>query len=87
VFGGTLAVLATGSVVPCIFQRDTALGSIRQRTLEEIARDPLPIPAPHRPAATTEPGRAKRLACWDCRVRDAYLGAPPLVTLGRRAGP
>jgi MoaA/NifB/PqqE/SkfB family radical SAM enzyme len=83
-FGGTLAVLPDGAVVPCVFQRGTVLGNVRARGLEAIAREEQPLPFPTLPEPSEEGVRAERLGCRECRLRD-HLLASTLVALRRKA--
>jgi len=67
---GKLCVTYTGDLVPCIFQRQSVLGNVRNGTLVEIleravaARRALPIADDSR----------KRLQCASCRLTDMALG-------------
>jgi MoaA/NifB/PqqE/SkfB family radical SAM enzyme len=60
---GTLCVSSNGDVLPCIFNRRTILGNVRERGLMGIARGPR---VRHQLAMAAE----RSLACSGCRLTD-----------------
>ncbi|MEO7095924.1 MAG: radical SAM protein [Polyangiales bacterium] len=68
---GKLCVTYTGDVVPCIFQRASVLGNVRDGSLLELLTAPLPRPASRGLPLAEEVGR--RLQCTTCRVTDVGL--------------
>lgn len=68
---GKLCVTYGGDVVPCIFQRQSVLGNVRQGTLQDILARGTGLPK--RGLPTVEDAR-QRLQCSGCRLTDAALG-------------
>lgn len=71
---GKLCVSYTGSVIPCIFQRDVTLGNIHKRDLGEILENPtLDYTVDARREGTPEPGGPGELSCSECRFHSFML--------------
>jgi len=71
--GGKLAVTYDGHVVPCVFDRSTLLGNVRESSLEQILSQPIRIrELPHRTLALF-PQVGEPLACTDCQERRNIL--------------
>lgn len=68
---GKLCVTYTGDVVPCIFQRSSVLGNIRDGSLLELLTAPRLRPAVRGLPLADEVSR--RLQCTSCRVTDVGL--------------
>lgn len=68
---GKLCVSYRGKVIPCIFQRWMSLGSIHDRSLEEIIKQPR-LEKMSTLNADNE-GTKQRLACGDCRFHYTLL--------------
>jgi MoaA/NifB/PqqE/SkfB family radical SAM enzyme len=67
---GKLAVTYGGRVVPCIFDRDTILGEVRQDGLMRVvSRSANDLGLPRRLTTVSE-----ELSCGDCRFRRSLLG-------------
>lgn len=67
---GKLSVSYSGDVVPCIFDRRTALGNIRKGSLKQILEQPL---RSNRATPKLLPTLGEPLACSDCRSRRDLL--------------
>lgn len=76
-FEGKAAVSYDGMVFPCIFSRSFPLGSVRERRLVEILRDPVQLGVDFARMLREQTQRVAQLACWDCRVRAALLASQP----------
>ncbi len=72
---GKLSVSYTGNVVPCIFDRESVLGNIRQQSLRDILNREISFTQTSSlgTAPTTLPLVSQFLACGDCRVRHELL--------------
>ena len=68
---GKLCVTYTGDVVPCIFQRGSVLGNVRDGSLIELLTAPRPRVEPRGLPLAEEVSR--RLQCTSCRVTDVGL--------------
>jgi len=71
---GKLCVSASGNVYPCIFSRQTLLGSIRRQTLTEIMRSLNRCKLPPPSAERWERCR-QGLSCSDCQAIAYVLGS------------
>ncbi|HEY3451737.1 MAG TPA: radical SAM protein [Myxococcales bacterium] len=76
---GVLRIAADGGVFPCIFNRVDRLGSLADRTLAEILRDPGRAAAPPVPPAEFMRLASSRLQCLTCRATAwvLQLAEPP----------
>jgi MoaA/NifB/PqqE/SkfB family radical SAM enzyme len=68
---GKLCVTYTGDVVPCIFQRASVLGNVRDGSLLELLTTPL-TRSPSRGLPLAEEV-SRRLQCTSCRVTEVGL--------------
>lgn len=66
-----LAINYEGDVVPCIFDRRTRLGSIRERSLSDILSQP--VRAAESKVVRLLVASGEPLACFDCSERKALL--------------
>jgi len=85
---GKAAVLADGSVVPCIFARSSVLGNVHREALFDVLGAELPVTCP--PELDLALGRANsQLSCSECRMRSVFLtpadSAAPMIQLRRRS--
>jgi radical SAM protein with 4Fe4S-binding SPASM domain len=76
-FSGRVAVSYDGTVYPCIFSRGFRLGSVRERGLSEILREPSPLAFDAERFAAEYARREEQLSCWECRLRAALLATQP----------
>lgn len=82
-FGGRIAVLPDGSVVPCIFARDRILGNVHEASLDVILEAPVALAPPRALAPDASEALSRGLACVECRVRAHHLvPSDRLLTLG-----
>lgn len=70
---GKLAVASTGSVYPCIFNRDTRLGDVSRRSLREIVAQPELRRS--LVASSSDEADAEKLQCSGCRLTASALRA------------
>jgi MoaA/NifB/PqqE/SkfB family radical SAM enzyme len=72
---GRAAVSYDGIVYPCIFSRSFVLGSVHERRLKDILRDPIPLELEPEGLFASSARMEERLACWECRLTGALLGS------------
>jgi pyruvate-formate lyase-activating enzyme len=84
---GKAAVLADGSIVPCVFARGSVLGSVHSARLYDVLVADVPVSSPQDLDAALD-RVSQQLTCGECRMRAVFLGAGrqegPLVQLRRR---
>jgi MoaA/NifB/PqqE/SkfB family radical SAM enzyme len=68
---GKLCVSYRAELLPCIFSRSERLGSIRERSIEELLETPLTLRR-RRTGLDLAPA-ATRLTCTDCRITESLL--------------
>ena len=68
---GKLCVTYQGDLVPCIFQRTSTLGNVRDGTLLELLSQPLPVD--ERRGLPLAEDASRRLQCTSCRLTEAGL--------------
>jgi MoaA/NifB/PqqE/SkfB family radical SAM enzyme len=71
-WAGKALVSADGTVYPCIFSRSLPLGSVLERSLEQVLTHTAGVLVPEDLEARTEAWQ-DRLSCWECRLRAAVL--------------
>jgi MoaA/NifB/PqqE/SkfB family radical SAM enzyme len=86
-FAGKASVAADGTVYPCIFSRELPLGSVHERSLEAILRDPMPLAGDLGERLATVDALSEKMTCLDCRVRNALLRPPEALVQLRRKEP
>lgn len=71
--GAKLAINYHGEVVPCVFDRQTVLGRIREQSLEQILAQRVSGREVPRRTLALFPEQGEPLACFDCRERRSVL--------------
>jgi MoaA/NifB/PqqE/SkfB family radical SAM enzyme len=72
---GRAAVSYDGIVYPCIFSRSFVLGSVHERRLRDILRDPIALQLDPDGLIASSARMEEQLACWECRLQGALLGS------------